>query len=103
MVVGRSRTLDGEFLDQSGRKMKEGYATSVLSSNDGDRFFGPGHNGEIFTDRLGHDYIMYHCHDRSRGKDSERYLMLQRLFWDNDGWPYVKNGKPCAEGYVPEW
>ena len=47
--------------------------------------------------------ILYHCHDRSRGKDSERYLMLQRLFWDNDGWPYVKNGKSCAEGYVPEW
>ena len=99
--VGRSRTIDGEFLDRQGRKMTDGYATPVITSASGDRLFGPGHNGEIFTDSYGHDYILYHCHDASAGNDDKRYLMLQELLWDSEGWPCVEGGRPCASAPVP--
>ena len=101
VVVGRSRTIDGEFLDRQGRKMTDGYSTPVITSASGDRFFGPGHNGEIFTDTFGHDYILYHCHDSSAGNDDKRFLMLQEIRWDAEGWPYVEGGKPCLTAPVP--
>ena len=101
VVVGRSRTIDGEFLDRQGRKMTEGYSTPVISSADGDNFFGPGHNGEIFTDDKGRDFIFYHCHDKSKNNDDKRFLMLQQIFWDESGWPYVEGGKPCSGGVAP--
>lgn len=104
IVVGRSKSLTGEFVDREGKKMTEGNATEVISSSQGDAFFGPGHNGEIFTDTTGQDYILYHCHNSSiNGSSSNRYMMLQRLFWDEDGWPYVKDGKPADSDIAPKF
>lgn len=103
MVVGRSKSLLGEFVDKEGRKMTEGFASEVIASQSGDAFFGPGHNSEIFTDRIGQDYILYHCHNESvEGSATRRYLMLQRLYWDEEGWPYVKDGKPAARDVAPK-
>lgn len=61
IAVGRAKTLDGPFLDRKGRKMTDGFATPVAESKKGDRFLGPGHNGEIATID-GHDWIPFHCH-----------------------------------------
>ena len=85
--------------------MKEGYATPVISSANGDTFYGPGHNGEIFTDSTGQDYILYHCHNNSfdPAHPGKRYLMLQRLFWGPKGWPYVQDGKPAATDISPKF
>ena len=110
IVVGRSATLTGEFLDRNGKKMTEGNATDVMVSADGDEFYGPGHNGEIFTDSTGQDYILYHCHkdiiDPAKPENvdtKKRYLMLQRIFWDENGWPYVQDGKPAATDIAPKF
>ena len=88
VVVGRARTLDGPFLDRDGRPMKDGFATPVISSKKDDRFFGPGHNGDVVTIG-GCDYIPYHCHI-SGEKPSSRFLFVKELFWDKSGWPFVK-------------
>ncbi len=101
LKVGRSPSLDGIFLDREGRAMTDGNATVVLSGEGGDNFYGPGHNGEIFTDRSGQDYMFYHCHRRASGSAS-RFMMLQRLCWDEDGWPYFETGKPVGWDTVPE-
>ncbi len=100
VVVGRARTLDGPFLDREGRPMKSGFATTVLSSDRGDRFFGPGHNGEIATID-GRDYLPYHCH--VAGENARpRPLFVQEIFWDDEGWPFCANGgKPQAECTSP--
>ncbi len=93
VVVGRARTLAGPFLDRECRPMKDGFATTVVSSDKGDYFFGPGHNGEIVTID-GHDYLPYHCHVQNT-TPRQRPLFIQELFWDDEGWPYVgNNGKP---------
>ncbi|MBQ2632525.1 MAG: family 43 glycosylhydrolase [Kiritimatiellae bacterium] len=104
LAVGRSRTLDGKFFDRRGRSMADGYATVILSSEKGDEFFGPGHNGEIFTTKSGKTYIFYHCHWKGGPADEHsatvwsgadyvpRPLFLQEIFWGDDGWPYFGNG-----------
>lgn len=97
VVVARSRTLEGAFVDRDGRPFERGFATVILSSGPKDRFFGPGHNGEIFTDAEGRDWMYFHCH--VKGPDSEKRPMFrQELFWGPDGWPYFgNNGKPSSQ------
>lgn len=87
VVVGRSRTLDGEFLDRQGRRMKDGFATTVMESKKGDRFFGPGHNGSIVTVD-GKDYIPHHCHIAGKNPVA-RPFFVSELVWDEDGWPHA--------------
>jgi len=107
VVVGRSKTLDGKFVDRSGRPLGKGYGTVILQSEKGDEFFGPGHNGEIFTSITGRTYVFYHCHwtgCKAREQQTTvwekpgyvpRPLFLQEIFWDEGGWPYFgNNGKP---------
>ena len=83
------------FSDKSeGRPMKEGYATTVLHSDKGDRFYGPGHCGEIFKGQDKKEYIFYHCHvEGSRNRNSRPFFIAQ-IKWDKAGWPYVEGGKP---------
>ena len=90
IVVGRAQTLDGPFLDREGRRMTDGFATTVLSSRKGERHFGPGHNGEIATIG-GRDYIPYHCHVAG-DIPSARPLFVSRLVWDASGWPKIASG-----------
>ena len=93
IVVGRARTLDGPFLDRKGRRMTDGFATTVLSSKKDEKHFGPGHNGEIATIG-GRDYIPYHCHVAG-DNPSARLLFVSRLVWDASGWPKII-GADCA-------
>ena len=101
IVVGRSRTLEGTFTDKEGKKMSGGHASAILQSAPKDDFFGPGHNGEIITDSNGQDYILYHCHHRTDGKDTGRKTLLQRIYWDEDGWPRFDTGKPVIVEQMP--
>lgn len=95
IVVARSRTLEGEFVDKEGRSLKEGHATPILTMKKGDRFFGPGHNGEIFTDADGRDWIYYHCHVKGPNPEA-RPVFRQQIFWAADGWPHFGNdGHPA--------
>lgn len=93
LTVGRSKTIDGEFVDRMGRPMKEGLAEPILSSGKDDFFYGPGHNGEIFKSADGRDYIFFHSHVAGY-KPEDRPTLLQELLWDVDGWPYFKDGRP---------
>lgn len=101
IVVGRSRSLKGTFVDKDGRKMKDGNASVILESGPGDDFFGPGHNGEIFSDAKGNLFMLYHCHQMSRGGKRPRYTLLQKILWDEDGWPCFETGKPLPSAPSP--
>ena len=77
-----------------GRPMKEGYATTVLHSDKGDRFYGPGHCGEIFKGKDKKEYIFYHCHVEGSRNPNSRPFFIAQIKWDKEGWPYVEGGKP---------
>lgn len=106
VAVGRADSPGGRFFDKEGRPMAIGFSSPILTSAEGDEFFGPGHNGEIFTMPSGRTYMFYHCH-WSGSKDAKpgsgyvpRPLFLQEILWDKDGWPYFANGgkpqKKCS-------
>jgi len=106
--VGRSESLEGEFLNKNGEAMKDGLGTTILSTDKTDSiFWGPGHNGEILRDIEGRYYMFYHCH----GKDvpvtvanyTPRALMLQQMYWGKDGWPYFEGGKPVGTEACPAY
>lgn len=94
LKVGRAKSLTDTFLDRDGNRMDEGFATTVLHSEEGDRFYGPGHCGEIFKAKDGNEYIFYHCHVEGSRRRGSRPLFISRILWDEEGWPYVEGGKP---------
>lgn len=92
LVVGRSTSLFGPYLDKQGRRMLDNHHELVLRSND--HFKGPGHNAEFLTDREGTDWILYHA---VNVRDPQgRKLMLDRVEWIN-GWPVINDGTPSLE------
>lgn len=103
--VARSKNIDGQFIDKQGRNMLDGKATAILYTDPASPFYGPGHNGEIFADKQGQTYMYYHCHKTGLTSTnpgySPRALMLQRVFWDGDGWPYFKDNYPQGSEVWP--
>lgn len=89
IVVGRSRTATGPYVDADGKPMLDGGGTLVFEGNE--RWRGPGHNGIITTDAgqwmILHTYDMHHL-------DAQRILQVRPLTWTKDGWPQV--GEPLA-------
>ena len=93
LMVGRARTIDGVFLNKEGRPLTEGAAKPILCSGKGDKFYGPGHNGDVFTSVDGRDWMFYHSHDTAFPK-AARPTLLQELKWTADDWPCFENGRP---------
>ena len=94
LKVGRAKKLTDDFVDREGKPMKEGFATTILHSDEGDDFYGPGHCGEIFKAKDGNEYIFYHCHVAGSRRPGSRPLFVSQIKWDAEGWPYVEGGKP---------
>lgn len=100
ILVGRSKDPLGPYESRDGQKMSDGHGIVVLSSDNKLIFSGPGHNGEIYRDQNGKYYMYFHSHF-ALWDNSKRYLMLQELLWDNEGWPYFRNTQPSRFEEVP--
>jgi arabinan endo-1,5-alpha-L-arabinosidase len=84
VVVGRSENITGPYLDREGRNMVYGAGTPVLTGNK--QWPGVGHSATYTFD--GQDYIIYHGYDASdHGRPK---LLIDKLSWDEEGWPVVK-------------
>ena len=86
IMVGRSRTLTGPYLDRDGKRMDQGGATEVLRGTA--RWPGPGHNSAYTFD--GKDYLVFHAYDVEDGGLPK--LKAVEMGWDGDGWPVVAAG-----------
>ncbi len=91
VLVGRSRTLQGPYLDKNGKDIAErGNGTLLLKGNS--RFVGTGHNSRIISDDKDQDWMLYHGidtqNDRVESGTSRRVLMLDPIRWQDD-WPTV--------------
>ncbi len=91
IVVGRSRSVKGPYLDNVGRDMLQGGGRMLLSA--GNRKTGPGHFGRYVV-APGVEKMSFHYEaDFDRGGRS--VLAVLPLLW-RDGWPEA--GQPVAAG-----
>ena len=97
--VLRAPTLGGIFVDKSGNLATDGYAETVLASNDD--FSGPGHNAPIFADKNNDTWIIYHSHWVGLASSSMRGVCLDKVEWDSEGWPYINDGTPSSHHEIP--
>lgn len=82
MIVGRSRSIKGPYMDQHGVEMRRGGGTLVLEGNAD--WYGVGHNAVCSFD--GVDYLIFHGYD-AKDKGIPK-LKIEKLNWLN-GWPLV--------------
>ncbi|UQN08350.1 arabinan endo-1,5-alpha-L-arabinosidase [Deinococcus sp. QL22] len=81
IMVGRSRSVTGPYLDRAGRSLLEGGGTEIQASKG--RFVGPG-GQEMFRTARG-DALAYHFYDGDQG--GTPILQTSPIVWGADGWP----------------
>ncbi len=79
--VGRSTSITGPYLDQSGVNMVNGGGTLFLGTEG--QYIGPGHIG-IFEDQ-GAQWFGYHYYNGNAG--GAPTYNIRSLLWSPDGWP----------------
>ena len=92
IMVGRSKTVAGPYLDRNNRPMIKGGGTLVLAG--AGRFIGPGHNAVLRSGRS--DWLVYHFYDRD--ENGVPTLQIRKLRW-LDGWPVA--GEPIGDPGKP--
>ena len=97
VVVGRSKSLFGPYVNKQGRKMLENNHEVILIGNDNVK--GPGHTSQIFTDDKGQDWILYHGYEAA-DVNAGRKVFLDKVNWDSEGWPTIGNGTPTTKKSV---
>lgn len=86
VVVGRSRTITGPYLDREGQNMAHGGGTLVTRGfGESERWAAGGHNAAYTF--AGTDYLVFHAYDTT--DEGAPKLILQEIQWDAQGWPHV--------------
>lgn len=83
LVVGRSKSVTGPYVDKNGKSLNQGGGSLVIEGNK--NWYGVGHNSIYTFD--GKDYTFMHgydAHDKGLPK-----LIVKEVTWV-DGWPTVK-------------
>lgn len=91
--VVRAASPFGPFYGDDGKPLLgDGLGKLVVRNNAW--FVGTGHNSVIKDDN-GDYWILYHGYDTSKNgyyyNTCRRSLLIDKLEWSEDGWPYVKN------------
>ncbi len=91
MRVGRSTEITGPYVDDGGVPMLESGGTMLLQAYG--RWKGPGHNGMLIEDDT--EWIVYHAYDGSGAGVPK--LRIERVHWDDQGWPWLPSQVPAEE------
>ena len=86
VVVGRSTSLYGPYVDRQGNSMIDNNYELVLESSE--EFTAPGHHSELILDDEGKTWILYHAWNVQQ-MEAGRCIMLDEVKWDSEGWPYM--------------
>ncbi|MBR4480139.1 MAG: RICIN domain-containing protein, partial [Bacteroidales bacterium] len=91
IVVGRSRNVNGPFIDNVGRSMIQGGGKSVVTTEG--RLVGPGHFGR-YIEEEGVEKMSFHW-EADMDQSGRSVLAIRPLLW-KDGWPVA--GEAFHEG-----
>ena len=97
-VVARSESLFGPYINKSGEKMLDNAHEVVVHKSN--RFVGTGHNALLQLDDAGNTWMLYHAFELEN-VGAQRQVLLDRILWDKDGWPYIENLQPSDEAAAP--
>jgi arabinan endo-1,5-alpha-L-arabinosidase len=98
LVVARSQNLFGPYVNKLGEKALDNKFSNLLYRSSA--VIGPGHNAEWMEDDEGNYWMLYHGWKAS-DTDAGRVAYLDRVYWDEDGWPYFKNARPSVSSPSP--
>lgn len=85
--ISRATSITGPYLNKDGEDVVNHQPTTILYSDEGDEMYGPGHNGEIYTDNDGDMYMLLHCHVYGLlTPEASRPAILMRIVEGQDGW-----------------
>jgi len=88
IVVGRSESVTGPYLDETGTNMLEDGGTLVIAHESHD-IIGPGHAG-IFEYGTGDNKVQVFTHHYYPDDGTPwAYAQARTLTWDSDGWPVI--------------
>ena len=96
--MARSGQLLGPYVDKEGRAALDNGFSLMLERNQD--VIGPGHNANFVTDDAGHHWMLYHGF-AAKEPEAGRKVYLDRIEWDSEGWPMVRNGQPSHKAPVP--
>jgi arabinan endo-1,5-alpha-L-arabinosidase len=82
IMVGRSTSVTGPYVDRNGTALTSGGGTQVLAAHNA--IIGPGHQ-TVLADN-GNDVLFYHYYTSSGAS----FLGINLLGWDSAGWPFVR-------------
>ena len=82
VAVGRSKTVDGPYLDRTGKPMAEGGGTLFLEG-DKQEYEAAGHCAAYDMD----GQTIFVCHGYSATKNGAALLIQRPVKWTADGWP----------------
>lgn len=80
--VGRSKNVEGPYVDRDGKSLNEGGGTLVLEGNE--NWVALGHNAAYTFD--GKDYLVFHAYETA--DNAVQKLRILPMHWEND-WPQV--------------
>jgi arabinan endo-1,5-alpha-L-arabinosidase len=83
VVVGRSRNIEGPYVDREGRLMSRGGGTLVAKGNE--FWSGVGHNAAYTMD--GKSILVMHGYDKLDNGRSK--LIIREIKWDRGDWPSI--------------
>lgn len=83
MMVGRSKTVTGPYLDRVGRDLAAGGGTLLLAGNA--EWAGVGHNSAYTFD--GKDYLVFHAYENA--DHGLQKLKIAEIKWDSADWPQI--------------
>lgn len=83
VMVGRSKTVTGPYLDKEGKALNRGGGSLVVQGNKD--YAGVGHNAAYHLD--GKDYFIFHAY--SVAEEGAPKLIIREMTWTPDGWPIV--------------
>jgi len=83
VVVGRSKNVEGPYFDRQQKNLFHGGGSLVIEGDE--NWFGIGHCS-VYTFE-GEDYIFMHAYDAK--EEGRPKLMIKKLSWSDDGWPYI--------------
>lgn len=99
IVVARSKNVLGPYAGPDGKLLTDSsFDNTILFGTD--IFKGPGHNGEIITDDSGQDWMVFHSFCKTNNFNG-RCLLIDKVFWTQDGWPYFSHATPSPSGHGP--